>query len=100
LSEQAYSDFLAAMGEEFSNLVSPPVPFFEAAPNECCEAIFLALGDSVTPSCLAKLSNHDFERIAGAFSNWFECEAPPTSQIAEAVARTLTRWPVGSLEGV
>lgn len=93
-------DFLSAMGEEFGNLVSPPVPFFEASPHECCEAIFLALEETVNPSILAAQSSEGIERIANAFSRWFECEAPPASQIAEAVARTLARWPVGSLDQV
>lgn len=45
---QYVSYFLVAMGEEFSEKVCPPVPFNEAPPNECCEAIHLALGDLVT----------------------------------------------------
>lgn len=86
------------MGEEFSDLVSPPIPFFEASPHECCEAIWQVLGDDVTPTTLANLTDSEFQKIALAFGNWFECEAPPAMQIAEAVARTLSRWPAGSLD--
>ena len=75
----------------------PPIPFFDASPHEFCEAIRLALGDDVTPTTLANLTNSEFEEIAVVFGNWFECEAPPAIQIAEAVARTLSRWPVGAL---
>ncbi|WP_147336837.1 hypothetical protein [Pseudomonas abyssi] len=92
------ADFESAMGEEFGDLVSPPVPFFEASPHECCEAIWKALGDDVTPTMLENLTDSDFQKIAVAFGNWFECEAPPAMQIAEAVARTLSRWPAGSLD--
>jgi hypothetical protein len=98
IDKKLYRDFLTAMGEEFGNLVSPPVPFFEANPHDCCEAIALVFGDAITPARLAEVSNADLGRIAGAFSQWFECDAPPTSQIAEAIARTLARWPVGSLD--
>ncbi len=85
------------MGEEFGNLVSPPVPFLEASPQECCEAIWRVLGENVTPTILAKLNQSGYQSIAVSFGEWFECEAPPTMQIAEAVARTLSRWPPGSL---
>jgi hypothetical protein len=91
------ADFESAMGEEFGHLLSPPVPFFEASPHECCEAIWRALGDDITPTKLASLGESDFQALAEAFGSWFECETPPTMQIAEAIARTLSRWPVGSL---
>lgn len=95
---QALVDFHSAMGEEFGNAVSPPVPYDEAAPNECCEAIALALGDEVTPDRLAALSAADLDRLAAAFAEWFECEAPSVAQMELAVARTLVRWPAGSLD--
>ena len=97
-SRNLKADFESAMGEEFGDLVSPPVPFFEASPHECCEAIWQALGDDVTPTVLANLTDPELQNIASAFGNWFECEAPPVMQIAEAVARTLSRWPAGSLD--
>ena len=96
-SHQDEVDFLLAMGEEFGRTVCPPVIFDDAAPNECCEAIHLALGDSVTPELLASLRTPDFVKLAEAFGNWFECEPPEPEQIAKAVAGTLFRWPIGSL---
>jgi len=96
-SSQHESDFLIAMGEEFGLTICPPVDISEAAPNECCEAIFLALGDSITPELLATLEPTDYEKLASAFGSWFECEAPALGQIAKAVNSTLVRWPVGSL---
>ncbi|MGE8498190.1 MAG: hypothetical protein ACN6O6_11845 [Pseudomonas sp.] len=90
-------DFETAMGQEFSELVSPPVPFFEASPHECCEAIWRACGHEVTPTTLAALGPLQLEQLATAFGQWFECEPPATMQLAEAIARTLSRWPPGSL---
>lgn len=90
-------DFETAMGEEFGDLVSPPVPTLEASPHECCEAIRRALGRDVTPSSLANLSESQFHQLAKAFSDHFECAPPPIMQLAEAVTRTLSRWPPGSL---
>ena len=95
--EQLRADFESAMGEEFGNLVSPPVPFFEASPQECCEAIWLAFGRNVTPDDLTSLTTEQLVNLAQSFANWFECEPPPVMQLAEAVARTLSRWPAGSL---
>ena len=96
-SQSLKKDFESAMGEEFGGLVSPPVPFFEASPHECCEAIWQALGDDVTPTMLANLDESGYKKIAASFGNWFECEAPPVMQIAEAIARTLSRWPEGAI---
>jgi hypothetical protein len=95
--ENLRADFLSAMGEEFGALVSPPVPFLEASHQQCCEAIWLALGEGVTPSVLAVLTQPQLEQLAVAFGRWFECSPPPVMQITEAVARTLHRWPPGSL---
>ncbi len=92
------ADFECAMGEEFGNSVSPPVPFLDASPHECCEAVWQALGDDVTPVVLANLNESEIQKIALAFGNWFECEAPLAIQIAEAIARILSRWPAGSLD--
>lgn len=91
-------DFETAMGEEFGYMVCPPVSAVDASPHECCEAIRLALGRDVTPSTLANLSEAQFHFLAKAFSDYFECARPPVTQLVEAVARTLFRWPPGSLD--
>jgi len=91
-------DFEVAMGEEFGALVSPPVPFFEASPHECCEAIWAALGRDVTPRRLARITPSQIEELANAFGTYFECDAPAGMQLMEAIARTLSRWPPGSLD--
>jgi hypothetical protein len=92
------ADFETAMGEEFGALVSPPVPFLEASPHECCEAIWLAFGHDVTPRKLASVSDSEIADLANAFGTHFECDAPARMQLREAIARTLARWPPGSLD--
>jgi hypothetical protein len=86
------------MGEEFGYMVCPPVSAVDASPHECCEAIRLALGRDVTPSTLSNLSEAQFHFLAKAFSDYFECARPPVTQLVEAVACTLFRWPPGSLD--
>ncbi len=77
--------------------MSPPVPFLEASPQECCEAIWAVFGRGVKLDDLVSLSPEHLDRLAQSFAKWFECERPPVMQLAEAVARTLARWPAGSL---
>ena len=33
-------DFEQALGETFGDYVSPPVPFEDASPHECCEVVY------------------------------------------------------------
>ena len=90
-------DFDTALGESFSDYVSPPVPFEDASPHECCEAVWLAVGRDVTPTRLAGLGGPQVAVLARRFGEYFGCEPPSVSQVRDAVAQTLTRWPVGSL---
>jgi hypothetical protein len=90
-------DFEVAMGETFGCFVSPPVPFEDASPHECCEVVWQVVGRGVTPSALAALSEAQVVALAEAFGEYFETEAPSTESIQEAIAATLVRWPVGSL---
>lgn len=86
-------DFELAMGQSFSECVK----FEDGSPHECCEAIWAVLGMNVTPRDLAALSDERIEALALSFGKYFELEAPSAEQMKEAVARTLARWPVGSL---
>ena len=36
-------DFEQALGETFGDYVSPPVPFEDASPHECCEVVWASL---------------------------------------------------------
>lgn len=84
------------MGEEFGASVCPPVPCEEASIHEFCEAIWLALGEVVTPMLLASLSDKQIQQLTAAFGTWFECSSPSPVQVTEAVASTLSRWPPDS----
>jgi hypothetical protein len=89
--------FEQALGESLGAFVSPPVPFEDASPHECCEVIWLVGGRNVTPSRLAVMTQAEVATLARKFGEYFECDAPSVQQIQDALAKTLARWPVGSL---
>jgi hypothetical protein len=90
-------DFEQALGETFSAFVSPPLPFEDATPHECCEVVWLVAGRDVTPARLAALTQPEVVTLARKFGEYFESDAPSVQQIKDAIAETLARWPVGSL---
>jgi hypothetical protein len=91
-------DFEQAMGETFSEAIVPPVDFDSASAHECCEVIWSALGNKVTPRSLAQLRDEQIDVLSRRFGEYFECESPSVEKIREAIDRTLARWPVGSLD--
>jgi hypothetical protein len=95
--EEWRPEFEQALGEEFGESVSPPVPFEDANPHECCEVVWALAGQDVTPRRLAALSETDVATLARQFGDYFDCEAPTSEQIHKAIVRVLGRWPVGSL---
>jgi len=92
--DQKKTDFAQAMGESFADAVCPPIPFAEASPHECCEAVQAALGTDVTSATLANLSEPKLTDPARAFAEWFEADPPSIPQLRKAVEATLARWPV------
>jgi hypothetical protein len=90
-------EFEQALGETFGHFVSPPVPFEDASPHECCEVVWKIAGTGVTPKRLANLTEQEIEQLSRRFGAYFGCEAPTVGQIKDAIAHTLARWPVGSL---
>ena len=90
-------DFEQALGETFGDYVSPPVPFEDASPHECCEVVWAVAGRDVTPARLAALGEDQLSDLARKFGEYFECDAPTVEQVRDAIAHTLARWPVGSL---
>jgi hypothetical protein len=90
-------DFEQAMGETFGWYVRPQVPFEEASPHNCCEAVWSVLGTEVTPRGLAVATDEQVAAIAQAFARLGEGGAPPAARIRQAIADTLALWPVGSL---
>ena len=95
--EQTEHDFLTAMGESFGESISPPVPFDSASAPECYNAGWSVLGVDVTPTMLARLSDSQVSALADGMGTYFESERPSVEQVKLAIARTLHRWPVGSL---
>lgn len=90
-------DFEQAMGESFGESISPPIPFEDASPHECCEVIWSVLGRDVTPTRLAALSEPQIAVLALKFGEYYESDPPTVRQIKDALALVLMRWPVGSL---
>ena len=68
-------DFEQALGETFGEHVSPPVPFEDASPHECCEVVWAAAGRDVTPARLAALGEDQVSDLARKFGEYFECDA-------------------------
>jgi hypothetical protein len=97
MDENDQADFEQAMGEEFSEFVSPPVSREDGSPHECCEAIWKVLGRKVTPSTLDSLQYAQMVALSESFGRYFETDAPSVERIKDAIAGTLARWPVGSL---
>lgn len=91
-------DFQQAMGESFGDAIVPPVDFEDASPHECCEVLWAAIGKQITPNQLSKLTATEVEAWGRKFGDYFGCDPPSTAQIREAIANTLARWPVGSLD--
>jgi hypothetical protein len=98
MGEDWRPDFEQALGETFGALVSPPVPFEDASAHECCEVVWLVAGREVTPARLAALTEPEILTLASKFGEYFESDAPSVQQIKDAIAQTLARWPVGSLD--
>lgn len=97
MGEDYRPDFEQALGETFGDYVSPPVPFENSSPHECCEVVWQIAGRDVTPAKLASLNESEVAVLAAAFGRYFDTDAPSVDRIREAIAATLSRWPVGSL---
>ncbi len=94
--EQWRPEFEQALGESFGEFVSPPVPFDDASPHECCEVVWSLVGRDVTPARLAAMSEAEVVALAQKFGTYFESDPPSPDQVREAIAETLARWPVDS----
>jgi hypothetical protein len=96
-SDELRPEFEQAMGETFAESVSAPVPFEDASAHECCEVVWKVVGRNVTSRKLAALADEQIVALSQKFGEYFESESPSVERIKEAFARTLRRWPVGSL---
>jgi hypothetical protein len=95
--EDWWPDFEQALGETFGDYLSPPIPFHDASPHECCEVVWSVVGRDVTPTRLAGLRETEIAMLAARFGEYFGSAPPSVEQIKKAVTQTLARWPVGSL---
>jgi len=93
MTDSSRDDFYQALGESFSEHISPPVPFDEASPHECCEAIWSVLGFELTPRMLAGLREAQLLEIRESIASYFDSEPPSIAQVKSAIAATLARWP-------
>lgn len=91
--ETGRTDFGQAIGESFSDAID----FEDASAHECCEVIWAFLGNNVTPRHLAQLTEAEIAALSRKFGEYFECDSPSVEKLKAAIARTLARWPVGSL---
>jgi hypothetical protein len=97
VDEQTEHEFLTAMGESFGESISPPVPFDSVSAHECYNAVWSVLGEDVTPTMLARLSDSQVSALADGMGVYFESDPPTVDQVKLAIDGTLHRWPVGSL---
>lgn len=95
--EQWQRDFEQAMGECFSEHVSPPVPYEDASAHECCEPVWAIAGRHMTPRSLVALSDDQIASLSAKIGEWFDSPAPTVEQVRAAISCTLARWPVESL---
>ena len=86
-----------ALRFSFGESISPPVPFDSASAHECYNAVWSVLGEDVSPTTLAQLSDPQLSALADGMGTYFESDPPTVEQIKLAIDRTLHRWPVGSL---
>lgn len=95
--DQKRADFITAMGESFNGAICPPISDEDASPHECYNAVWSVLGHDVTPTLLTALSASQLSALAAGIGSYFESEQPTVEQVKDAIARTLARWPAGSL---
>lgn len=93
MTEDPPSDFLIALGQEFCDALSPPVPEDLIVPQDACEVWIRAFGRPPRPGLLASLSDAQLSLLRGACERYFECPSISVQHIRSAVSRTLARWP-------
>lgn len=84
-------DFIVAIGESFSDNISPPVPGDDASPHECCEVVISVLGGTLDVSDFACITTNQVTALAQRFGEYFDCDCPSDSQIRYAIEALLTR---------
>src|SRR4051794_30866091 len=86
-------DFLAALGQEFCEALSPPVPEDLIVPQDAYDVWLRAFGQPPSPELLTRLSGWHLSHLRDECERYFECQSISVDHIRAAVARTLARWP-------
>jgi len=95
VNDQDYTDFLATLGEEYCEVVTPLCEH-GAQPQDGYEVFGKVLGyDAITPEKLhaAQNSSADLARIRDAARQWHESERISDDHVREVLRRVLRRWP-------
>ncbi|QGJ70941.1 Hypothetical protein PBC10988_26440 [Planctomycetales bacterium 10988] len=93
-------EFLQAIGESFyynlDDLVTEEDLYY-ADPDDWLEPVLLVMGNKVTPTDLALITESQILAISKEFGEGFECPPVSIEKIKQAVADTLARWSPGDL---
>jgi hypothetical protein len=87
-------DFIAALGQEFCEVLSPPVLSDLIVPQDGFEVWRRAFGTDPSPAALAELTDADIKRLLAVCIAYFECPSLSETHVRLAVSRTLARWPI------
>ncbi len=93
MNERDYLDFLAALGQEFCECLSPAVGLGNIEPDDAYEVFRREFKIDPSPIFLASLSEPELERLRAGFEKFLECDGISVVQVREAATRTLARWP-------
>jgi hypothetical protein len=93
-SKTSEFDFIAALGQEFCEALSPPVPHDLIAPQDGFEVWRRAFGTDPSPVALTELTDADIKRLLAVCIAYFECPSLSETHVRLAVSRTLARWPL------
>jgi len=86
-------DFLTALGEEFCDALSPPVPEDLIVPQDAYEVWLRVFGRPPNPELLTCLLGPQLEQLRDECERYFECQSISVEHIRTTIARTLARWP-------
>ena len=94
MTDESFADFLAALGQEFCEALSPPISWGRIVPQDAYEVWLRTFRQRPNPELLAQLSDAQRSHLRDECERYFECPAISVEHIRTAVARTLARWPV------
>jgi len=93
MNEGLFLDFLGALGEEFSETLSPVVGSENIVPQDGYELFIRVFKQDPNPQFLRSLSELQMEQLRADCERYFECAGVSAEHVREAITRTLARWP-------